>query len=1407
MGVAYTADMSEPETGQPTGSGECSSYELLGLISSSEHSAMHRARAGSGDLEVVLRVFADEAAARSEYGSAWSETSRVFSRPADLEEAPSEVHCKDGRVAWRLAVGPGETLEQRLGRGPIPIGEALEIVVSLASALRALHDQGIAHGHLNPDCVWLESSGLVRLLGVGLRHLRRAVDPGDLQARTVAYLAPEILLGSQGDAAADLWALAVVFSEMVFGTRPFDGDDTDTLNRRILGTEPALAADARTGIDQELVQFFVRALDKDPGTRLSSAEEALAALSNMTNLLTPATEMVATGSDRGVRDASGTEIARPPSAIRPGMVVGHYDILQVIGRGGMGQVFRGRDQRLGRMAALKFLPMQIMDEPGRERFVLEAKTASALDHPNICTVYGIDETPGGETFIAMALGEGGSLADRIASGAMSVDEALGFAEQVASGLAAAHKRGIVHCDIKPANIVLTGGGLAKIVDFGVARFATQPSERGGSFAATAGYAAPEQLLGGRVDHRADIWAVGVLLYEMLSGQRAFRGTGVKALMESVERDPEPVESLVPDLPRGLGRIVRTAMAKDPEHRYPTMEALLGDLRQLSSNLNTGDGQSRRARVPHRWIAGAGMAVILALAGLVAVTSWRGSPENGATPVVVTGLRDLGPGDDTSWLAGALMELLRLELDQFEALELRSSTGIPADLSRVGSEEMASLLDEVGARAAVGGVYRVDDDAQVEIELELRRPGTAPVTVASTRPIGDILALVAGLAAEVGNALDLAPKPRPPESSAAWPPPSSDEMQGLQNEALALQRVYDSPSARAVLERAISLEPGNPLLHILLGDTLLDLGREDEARSEVEVASGGSAYLGGAARVFIAARLLEARRERGPAAALYRALWASDQGLALPGETTGDAAVRLATALVQAGHADEALAVFDSLDVTDGEPDPRIDLIRSEAFHWLGRYEPQFAAAQRAVELATRQKAPFVRARALRLLGAAYWRLGDLDQGLETLAEARDLYTGGGHLKGEADVERMIGILQFEQGRLWEAKANYDRAASLYATLGNRRSEARALTNKALVLELQGDLDATIEVTRRALELFRQSQDPVAELITLVNLGEPLMVQGRLDEAQAVFDAALERVAEVDRFEAWTLYRLSDLLVLRGDLSAATARLDQALQIQEDNQDQLGWAESTSRLAGIRRMQGQMNEAMRLIEEALPVLEQRGTPGSYSAALRRYGECLTSRGDLERARSVLEQALKVQLNQSAQAGRSYTEVSLAEVLISLGEVDEAEELVRRALTDFAVRQAPILQAGGHRLLAEIAIARGDGEVAGSEIDAAETLLSGHDGPLMKLRTGLTAERVRAMDSAGGRHEALQHLLAEATSRGFLEVELEIRMAIGAGFLAQGDQVGGSARLGGVIAEAALHGLGRIEAEARSVASQH
>jgi len=405
-----------------------------------------------------------------------------------------------------------------------------------------------------------------------------------------------------------------------------------------------------------------------------------------------------------------------------GKTISHYRIIEKLGEGGMGVVYTAEDLKLGRVVALKFLPPEwTRDAAARARFFHEAQAAAALNHPNICTIFEIDEADG-QIFIAMERVEGESLRDVIARAPMKIDEVLDVSARIAEGLAAAHAEGIVHRDIKPGNVMLASGGRPKIMDFGLAKSANQTKlTRTGTTTGTVAYMSPEQSRGEDVDHRTDIWSFGAMLYAMLTGRRPFRGDRDQAVIRSILNDePDPITGLRTGIPIELERIVRKAMAKRVDERYQHVDDLIADLRSLRRELDsgtatisvpTGAPATRRAGVAAVWRWAMAAAVVVIALAMVWGMKRRATPPADLDPgKVVVAVLENRTGDASldpigQMAAGSIAE----GLAQIGIVEV-VPTLIAGESESESERDLVSLAATSGAGLVISGAYYLAGDS-------------------------------------------------------------------------------------------------------------------------------------------------------------------------------------------------------------------------------------------------------------------------------------------------------------------------------------------------------------------------------------------------------------------------------------------------------------------------------------------------------------------------------------------------------------------------------------------------------------------------------------------------------------------------------------------------------------------------
>ncbi|MEO8217155.1 MAG: protein kinase [Acidobacteriota bacterium] len=502
-------------------------------------------------------------------------------------------------------------------------------------------------------------------------------------------------------------------------------------------------------------------------------------------------------------------------------VVSHYTLSEKLGSGGMGVVYRAVDNRLGRPVALKFLvDSAAADEDIRKRFMQEARSASSLDHPNICTIFEIDETSDGELFIAMAHYEGETLNAIIRRGPLEVAQALSIAMQIGRGLAAAHEELIIHRDIKPANIMVTARDTVKILDFGLAKLIRQSGlTRPDSSVGTPGYMSPEQIRSESIDHRTDIWSLGVVLFEALTGHLPFKGERTESLIHSILSDePERVATSRSGIPRSIDRVIQKALAKSPRARYDRMADLLADLQQLQEAMDSGSG----------------------------LTLQRPA-ESKKSSVAVLPFVDMSPQKDQEYFCDGIAEELLSALSHTSELHVASRTsafqfkGTAMDIREIGERLNVSTVLE-------GSVRKAGDRVRVTAQLVNVSDGYRLWTERYDREMKDIFAIQDEIAQSIARALQVALQPgQSPMEQAKTQDVEAYEFYLKGRQFFHQLRRKGFEVARQMFARAIEIDPNYARAYAGIADCSsflrLYFGAGEEAVEEADRASLKALELG------------------------------------------------------------------------------------------------------------------------------------------------------------------------------------------------------------------------------------------------------------------------------------------------------------------------------------------------------------------------------------------------------------------------------------------------------------------------------------------------------------------------------------------------------------------------------------
>jgi len=512
-----------------------------------------------------------------------------------------------------------------------------------------------------------------------------------------------------------------------------------------------------------------------------------------------------------------------------GKTISHYRILEKLGEGGMGVVYKALDTKLKRTVALKLLPAELTSDPeAKARFVQEAQAASTLDHQNVCTIYEVNETEEGQLFISMAHYEGETLKEKMRRGPLAAGEAVRIGRQIAQGLAKAHARGIVHRDIKPANVIVTEDGDAKILDFGLAKLAGQARlTRTSSTLGTVAYMSPEQAGGEDVDARTDIWSLGVALFEMLTGKLPFKGDYEQAMMYSIlNEEPLSLAACMPDAPKELQKILAKALSKGLDARYRRIGDMIADLESVGRGLEAaaepskGSAKRTRRALP-RAVAG-GVIVIAAITlGRLYLFKPHESP---ITSVAVLPFQNISADPEQEYFSDGMTEALIAELSRIKALRVISRTSVMR--FKKSEESLPDIAKKLNVDAVIeGSVQRAQDEVRVTAQLVRAAPEKHLWANTYTQSYRNILALESDIAQEIAREIRIAVTPEEKQRIAASRPVNPAAHEAYLKGHYYINK-WTKPDAERGLEflyRAIALDSTFALAYADIADTYDYLG--------------------------------------------------------------------------------------------------------------------------------------------------------------------------------------------------------------------------------------------------------------------------------------------------------------------------------------------------------------------------------------------------------------------------------------------------------------------------------------------------------------------------------------------------------------------------------------------------------
>jgi Flp pilus assembly protein TadD/TolB-like protein len=842
-----------------------------------------------------------------------------------------------------------------------------------------------------------------------------------------------------------------------------------------------------------------------------------------------------------MRGASSEALYSSCLQLNAGDHLEQYEILGPLGAGGMGEVYRARDEKLGRVIALKILPKELASNPeALRRFEQEARAASALNHPNIVTIYDISVTAD-LAWIAMELVDGSDLRTIGVKDPLTLKNALRVAVKLADGLAAAHDRGIVHRDLKPDNVMVNADGFVKILDFGLAKQVrtilsddtTIPHTSPGAVFGTVGYMSPEQTKGKEMDYRSDQFSFGVMLYELLTRVRPFDRDSKAESMAAIIRDEvDPPSSINEAVSYDLDRIVSRCLAKNPRDRYASTRDLARDLREVrdgmtqSSNRHIARPATRPGMGAKGWLRSKRIAVaaIVIVAALIGGGAWmwtknRALAGQRVTSLAVVPFRDLSSTSEGRILADGISELIAARLS--EVKELRVSS--PFDGVRVNdNDDVKKIAAKRGVNAVVqGSVQRNGND--VRVSYELIDPGSGQTLAAdtTTRAATDLFALEDAVAEDLVRALGREANPRPQRMASPLGP--NEQRQFIESLGL-LQHVRDEKSVdRAVtnLEAVLRNARDSGAVNSLLARALMykaSLSRRPALLEQAMVyATRGVALSGGDPETHITlGRLQNATRNYNDALSSFQ------RALTLRNDHP-DALLGMAISFDGLGRSGDAEKLYRK--VLALRPDgPSIHSTYGAFLYAQGRFEEAVQHFRRQAELSPD-------------FAKTYANLGAALQALERYDEAQAAYRKSLAIEPNLAGWSNLGTLQFFLGNYTEAQKSFEAAVALapwdylmWANLGDacRASSDTACADRAWTRTISAARDV---VAARANDAFARAI-----------LASSLAKSGNLDEAQS----EIRRALESNPTHSGVLYQASVVAALRGSTDSAVSWLERAI---------------------------------------------------------------------------------------------------------------------------------------------------------------------------------------------------------------------------------------------------------------------
>ena len=1049
-------------------------------------------------------------------------------------------------------------------------------------------------------------------------------------------------------------------------------------------------------------------------------------------------DLDATMADRqagaSARRATGVEDGISASApiLRVGDVLGsRYEILQLLGEGGMGSVYKARDRELDRVLALKLIrPDLSLNSAILARFKQELLLAHQVTHKNVVRIYDFAEADGVK-FITMEFIEGVDLRKLLAThGKFSPAETIAVVRQICLALEAAHGVGVIHRDLKPQNIMRDNTGRIVVMDFGLARTVDSVGmTRTGMLVGTLEYMSPEQAMGLALDHRSDIFALGLIFFELLTAQSPYEAdSAIASLLKRSHERAIPAVDVDPTIPRGLSDVVSKCLERDLNLRYQNVQEILSDLEGWEGKHHVSASSTRAALARRLSVFRFKYAVAAILFLAVALGVWSirgrftGKKQSVVTRAPVVSLAVMpfqnSSGDSSlDWLGSSMAEMLTTEIGQSASLRTVSSDRVHQilnDLRMAGNveftpESLHQISDLSNSDMVITGQYaRFGDQIRIDASLQDLKHDRPAIRIRSeANNVKEVPPAIDRLAESMRNSLSLSPE-LTRELLAQSFRPSSESMEALRlyDEGRKLWRDGNNLEAVKRFQGAVALDSQFALAYAKLGETYAALGRDAEAEEASRKAEDLSSNLPAPERYLILATHARLANDNQKAIDYYQQL-----AKASPEDT--DIQFALGNLYDNVGSYDLARQQYNRA----LERDPQsIDVLLA-----MGRMLTRTGDPQAGLKylntgylLAVQGNNVGKKAASLQATGLAYEGLSKMDDALRNLQESLSIRRQIGDQRGAAGSLSELGVVFSQLGQTKNAEASFLEALKIRREIGDKRGLGATLLDYGNFVDDQGDHDKALKLYTESLQIQRDTNNASREAMCLNNIGSVHFSKGEYEDALTYFQQAvqLREKANAPRDVVESINNVAETFVMMGRYSEAISQYMKALDLRRTMGDKRGAAIESYSIGTVFEYQGRFGAAVNSKNDALKVFQELKDGTFWMAEiLSGYGKSLVLSGRGDEAAIYLDQALTLARQLKNNGLVAQTLGYQADALFYKGEVNSARPLYERALQAASEAKEP-----DKILIAKINLAR-------------QNLYEGHGAAALSSLRALSAEAER------------------------------------------------------------------------------